>query len=150
MYLPPLRPPFNPSLIPPISVITEHRAELLVLYRSFLLAINFTHGSVYIWRYMYNYQSPNSSQPLFSLCVHTSAFYTCISLPALQIGPSVYHFSRIHILCVNIYLFFSFWLTSLCMTVSRSNSINDPILFLLWLSDIPLYICTTSSLSIHM
>ena len=32
------------------------------------------------------------------------------------------------------------------MTVSRSNhtSINDPILFLLWLSNIPLYIYTTS------
>ena len=35
-----------------------------------------------------------------------------------------YHFSRFHIyicvcVCVNIYLFFSFWLTSLCMTYSR-------------------------------
>ena len=35
-----------PSPIPPISVITEHRAELPVLYSRFPLAIDFTHGSV--------------------------------------------------------------------------------------------------------
>ena len=43
--------------------------------------------------------------------------------------------------------------TSLCMTDSRSAHIsrNDPIPFLfLWLSNIPLYICTTASLSIPL
>ena len=35
-----------PPHIPPIQVITEHRAEIPVLYRRFPLAICFTHGSI--------------------------------------------------------------------------------------------------------
>jgi len=46
------------------------------------------------------------------------------------------------------HLFFSFWLISLCMTVSRSIhvSANGTVSFLLWLSNIPCYshnTCTT-------
>ena len=37
-----------PHAIPPIQVITEHRAELPLLYGRFPLAICFTHGSVYM------------------------------------------------------------------------------------------------------
>ena len=49
-------------------------------------------------------------------------------------------------MCINIrYLFFSFWFTSLCMTVFRTIhvSINGTTLFFLWLSNvnIPLYMC---------
>ena len=46
----------------------------------------------------------------------------------------------------------SFWLTSLSMTLSRSIHVpaNDTISFLFWLSNIPLYVCTTSSLSIAL
>ena len=40
-----ISPPHN---IPPLLVITEHRAELPVLYGSCPLAICFTHGSVYM------------------------------------------------------------------------------------------------------
>ena len=43
----PLEPPSR-TLVPPLWVITEHRAELPVLYSSFPLAICFTHGDVYI------------------------------------------------------------------------------------------------------
>ena len=42
LCLPPLHP------IPPLQVITEHQAGLLVLYSNFPLVIYFTHDSVYI------------------------------------------------------------------------------------------------------
>ena len=50
------------------------------------------------------------------------------------------------------YLPFSVWLTSLSMIISRSIYVaaNGIISFLLWLSNIPWYICTTSSLSIPL
>ena len=43
------------------------------------------------------------------------------------------------------------WLTSLSMIISRSIHVtpNDIISFFLWLRNIPLHICSTSSLSIH-
>ena len=41
-------PSHHPSPIPPIWVIREHQAELLVLYSSFTLTIYFTHSSVYM------------------------------------------------------------------------------------------------------
>ena len=49
-------------------------------------------------------------------------------------------------------LSFSFWLTSLCTIGFRFIYLisTDSNAFLLWLSNIPLYICTTTSLSIHL
>ena len=49
------------------------------------------------------------------------------------------------------YLFFSVWLISLSIIPSRSiyAVANGKISFFLWLNNIPLYICATSSLSIH-
>ena len=63
---------------------------------------------------------------------HTSILYICISIPSLQIGSSLQFFYTPHI-CINMqYLFFSFWLTLLPMTDSRSIHIstNDQISFL--------------------
>ena len=48
MYPLPLGPPSHLLPIPALYVITEHQAELPVLYSSFPLAIYFTHGSIYI------------------------------------------------------------------------------------------------------
>ena len=52
--------------------------------------------------------------------------------------------SRFYIYALR-YLFFSFWLTSLCMVGSRSIhvSANDTISFL-YMANIPVYICITS------
>ena len=52
---------------------------------------------------------------------------------------------------VNIYLFFSFQLASLCIIGSRFICLirTDSNVFFLWLSNIPLHICTTASLSIQ-
>ena len=45
--------------------------------------------------------------------------YICISIPSLQIGSSIPFFQILHT-CINtLYLFFSFWLISLCITSSR-------------------------------
>ena len=50
------------------------------------------------------------------------------------------------------YLFFSFWLTSVCTTGSRFIHLTRPDsnLFFYMADIIPLYMCTTSSLSIHL
>ena len=77
-YSLPLQPPSH-SPIPPIQVITEHRAELPVLYCSFPLAIYFTHGSVFISIH------PPFHPPLFL----QSVLYVCASIPALKIGSLV-------------------------------------------------------------
>ena len=76
------------------------------------------------------------------------------SLVLSNMYAHLYRFSRFHIYSL-IYIYFSLSdLTSFCMTDSRSTyiSTNDPVLFLLWLSNIPLYIliCTTSSLSVYL
>jgi len=69
----------------------------------------------------------------FARCVHKSVLYVCVSIPALQVCSSV-PFSLDSIYVINLqYLFFSFWLTSLCMglpggsdsKVSAHNS-GDP------------------------
>ena len=53
-------------------------------------------------------------------------------------------------MCTSIrYLFFSFWLHSVWQTLGPSTSLQiTQFHSFLWLSNIPLYICTTSSLSI--
>ena len=60
--------------------------------------------------------SPFLPPPLFPLGIHVFVLYICVSLFALQIRSSV-HFAP----CINIQcLVLSFWLTSLCTTISGS------------------------------
>ena len=97
--------------------MTEHPAELPVLYSRFSLTINILHIVVDIsqsWSPSWNHSPlPPMSVP------HVSN-----SIPALQIGSSVPFFETLHT-CVNIqYLFFFVWLTSLCMTDSGSIHIS--------------------------
>ena len=125
---------------------------IVFLYSRFLLVIHFIHISVYMSIPISEFITPPNPPPHSPLGVHTFVLYICVSISALQTGSSVPFFWVPHI-CVNIqYLFFSFWLTSLCMTVSRSVhvSTNDPFCSFLWLSNIPLYIYTTSCLSVHL
>ena len=91
----------------------------------------------------------NSSHPLLPLLCPQSILYVCIFIPALQIG-SLVPLSKFHIY-VSIYNIFLF-LTSLCMTDSRFIHIttNGQFRSFLWLSNTPLHVCTTSSLSIHL
>ena len=82
------------------------------------------------------------------LCPHVH-LYVCLSIPALQIDLSILFFSRLHTYAL-IYSVFLFP-TSVCRTDSRSVHIttNDPVYFH-FMTNIPLYVCTTSSLSIHL
>ena len=81
------------------------------------------------------------------LCPHVCSLYICANRFISTTSLSTPY------ICVNIcHLFFSFWLTSLCLTISRSihTSLHGPISFFLWVSNILLYICTTSSLSVRL
>ena len=73
--------------------------------------------------YMVMYMSPCSSlsllYPLLPPLCPVSVLYVSLSIAVLQIGSSLQSF-YIPYVCVNIqYLFFSFWLTSLCIIGSR-------------------------------
>ena len=62
-------PPSHPS----IQVITEHRAELPVLYSRFPLAIYFTHGSVFMSDLITQFIPPSPCTG-----VHMSLLYVCL------------------------------------------------------------------------
>ena len=95
--------------------------------------ISYPHISVYMSIPISQFIPPTPPPPPLSpIGVHTFVLYICVSVSALQTGSSMPFFYIPHI-CINIrYLFFSLWLTSLCMTVSTSThvSTNDPVLFL--------------------
>ena len=73
------------------------------------------------------------------LMVYTTLFSTSWSLFLPLKWASLYHFSRVHIYVLICNVCFSFWLTSLCMTDSRSTHISTMTQFhsFLWLSNIP-------------
>ena len=94
---------------------------------------------------MFQSYSFNSSQRLLPLLCPQVCSLCLYSISALQIGSPV-PFSTFHIYVLIYNLFFSFWLTSLYITgfrfihCSRTDS-NPPFL---WLSSIPLYVCTVT------
>ena len=106
--------------------------------------------------YICQSQTPNSTHPPlpshFPPLVSIRLFSTCVSLFLSCKRIHLYHFSRFHIyaliydICFSFLTYFTLYdslgpSTSLQMTQFHS---------FLWLSNIPLYICTTSSLSIHL
>ena len=97
--------------------------------------------------YICQCQPPNS-QPPSPLGIHTSVLHVCVSISALQINSSVPFFYTPHI---NNIMFFSFWLTSLCVTGSKSIhvSASDTGLFF-FMTNTPLNICTTFSIPLLM
>jgi len=133
----------------PIQATALHQVEFPVLYSMFSLLILCAVSIVY----MRHYKSPNSTHPPYPswypyICSLHLHFYFWF---ANKIICTIFLDSKY--LCTYMcYLFFSFWLISLCMTLFMfiHISINNPILFFLWLNNIPLYICTSSSLSIPL
>ena len=121
----------------------------IVLDSRFLLVIYFIHISVYTSVPISQFITPHNHFPtlvsirLFSASV--SQFLPCKSV-------HLYHFSRFHIytliydICFSLSdLLHSVWQSldpSTCLQMTQFRSF-------LWLSDIPSYICTTSSLSVH-
>ena len=94
----------------------------------------------------------NSFHPLPPCTVSTSLFFPFapLFLPCKQIHQC--YFCRFLPYVLIWHLFFSFWLTSFCVTGSQCIHLSstDSDLFLLWLSNIPLNICTTTSSFIHL
>ena len=124
------------------------------LHSRFLLVTCFIHISVYMSIPISQFipPPPHPHFPTFmSICLFSTSALQTSFLPCKPVH--LYHFSRFHIyaliynICFSLSdLFHSLWQslgpsTSLQMTQFRS---------FVWLSNIPLYICTTSSLSIHL
>ena len=127
---------YTPSLLDllptpcPPTPLGHHRAlscAPCTIYHRFPPAICFTHGGVYI-----SIPTSQTIPPSASSTVSTHPFSTFASLFLPCKLVHLYHFSRFHIYVLIRYLFFSFWLTSPCMTGSRSIhvSTNDPFSFL--------------------
>ena len=83
----PSQPP-DPHPISVLQVITEPQAELPVLYGRFLLAICFTHGSVYICQ-CYSF---NLSHPLLPpLCPQVLSLHLCLySCPSNRFVSTIF------------------------------------------------------------
>ena len=98
-------PPTLP--IPPLQVVTKHRADLPVLYSCFPLAIYFTFGCIYM-SMLCSHFVPASPRHILK-----SILYICVFIPVLPLGSSepffffFFQISYIYI-CISIqYLFFS-------------------------------------------
>ena len=101
LHLPPTLP------IPPLQVVTKHRADLPVLCGCFPLANYFTFGNVYMSMPLSHlvtaYPSPSPYPQVHSLCLR---LYPC---PAPRFFRTFFFFFQILYICVSIqYLFFSF------------------------------------------
>ena len=126
---------------------------ILFLYSRFLLVIYFIHISVYMSIPISQFIPPIPPPPLLSpLGVHTFVLYLCVSVSAYKL-VHLYHYSRFHIYTLIYDLCFSLsdLLHSVWQSLGPSASLQmTQFCSFLWLSNIPLYICTTSSLSIHL
>ena len=142
-------PPTFP--IPPLYVVTDHRADLPVLCSCFPLAIYFTFGSVYmsmpLSHFVPAYPSPSPYPQVHSLVgLH---HYSCLA-PRFFKTFFLFRF-HIYLLAYGICFSLSDLLNSVWQTAGPSTSLQiTQFRFFLWLSNIPSYICATSSLSIHL
>ena len=78
--------------IPPLQVVTKHRADLPVLCSSFPLAIYFTFGRVHMSMLLSYFVPASPSHPVSSILFSTSA---SLFLPCHQVHH--YRFFRFHI-----------------------------------------------------
>ena len=87
----PLNVPPLSNLIPPFYVVTEHQAEIPVLYNNFPLAIYFTYGNVFISILLSQFVPPAPALPVSTnlFCTLESLFLSCKLFHQ-------YHFSRVH------------------------------------------------------
>ena len=119
------------------------------------LAVLFTYGSVCFHAtlaihplHLSHPLLPWTPMPLHphvcSLCLHLRCCPADRFISTILLGS-------LYICVYRQYLFFAFWITSLCIAGSRFihllRSASNAFSFM---ADIPLYICTTASLSIHL
>ena len=123
----------------------------MFLYSRFLLVIHFIHISVYMSIPITQFITPPPPLPhRFPPLVSIRSFSTSVSqfLPCKPVH--LYHFSRFHIYTLIYDICFSDWLYSVWQSVDPSMSQQmTQFCSFLWLINIPLYICTTTSFSIR-
>ena len=107
----------------------------------------FTYGNVYV-SVLFSQITPQSSFPTES----KSLFFLSVSRQLLCMQDYQYHLSRFHIYVLLYDICLSLSELLHCIIVSRFIHLTrtDANAFLLQLSNIPLCICTTTSLSIHL
>ena len=137
---------------PPLLVDTKHWADLPVLCDCFPLAIYFTFESecmsMPLCHFVPAYPSPSPCPQVHSLRLR---LYSCLA-PRF-FGTLFIYFFRFHIYVSDYCIGFSLsdLLHSVWQSLGPSTSLQiTQFLFFLWLSNIPLYICAISSLSIHL
>ena len=144
LCLPPMLP------ISPHWVVTRHRAYLPVLCGCFPLAIYFTFGSIYksmpLSHFVPAYHSPSACPQVHSLRLRL------YSWPAPRFFRTFFFFRfHIYVLAYSICFSLSDLLHSVWQTLGPSTSLQiTQFRFFLWLSNIALCICATSSLTIHL
>ena len=142
--------PFLLHLLPspphPTPLGWSRAPEFPETHSKFLLAIYFTHGDASFRVSLSIHLTLSSPLP-----VSISLFSMSVSLPANKFFSTSFLDSHIYALIYNFYLSLSD-LTSLCIIGSSFIHLirTDSDAFLLWLTNIPLCICTTTSLSIHL
>ena len=125
-----MSPPSGVSLPPSVSHLSRwsHRADPAVPYSCFALSVLHLVGYICPCHYL-----TLSQLTLPPPRVLKSILYICVFIPVLPLSSSEPVFFWIPHTCVSIgYLFFSFSLPSLCITVSRSIYLatNNSISFL--------------------
>ena len=127
--------------------------NFIFLYSRFLLVIYFIHISVYMSIPIAQFITPPPQAPRhFPPLVARSLFSTSVSLFLPCKPVHLYHFSSFHIyvLIYDICYSLSDWLHSVWQSLDPSTSLQmTQFCSFLFLSNIPLYICTTTSLSIR-
>ena len=148
----PISPPSCVSLPPSLSHPsrwTQHQADLPVLCSCFPLAIYFTFGSVYmsmpLSHFIPAYPSPSPCPQVPSLCLR---LYSC---PAPRFFRTIFFRFHIYVLTYGICFSLSDLLHSVLQTLGPSTSLQiTHFRFFSWLSNVPLFISATSSLSTHL
>ena len=126
--------PPSGSHIPPLWDVTEPQAELPALYGNFLSATYITHGNVCSSMLLSQFVLPCSSAAVSIVCSLCLCLYSC---PANRFISTIF-------LDSTQYLFFSLWLTSLCITgswfIHLTGTDSRPFLFVAaWYSIVFMY-----------
>ena len=147
-YLFPLAFPFHPLYPTPLG---GHKAPSWSPCAMRLLPTSyFTFGSVYVSMPLSHpvtsYPSPSPCPQIHSLCL---GLYSC---PASRFIRTVFFFRfHIYVLAYGICFSLSDFLHSVWQTLRPCTSLQiTQFHFFLWLSSIPLYMCATYALSIHL
>ena len=148
----PISPPSCVSLPPSLSRPSRwsQSTELISLcYVAASHQLSVLHLVVYICQC---YSLTSSQLTLPPPCVLKSILYVCILISVLLQGSSERFSFQIPYICVSIWYFsLSDLLHSVGQTLGPSTSLQiTQFRFFLWLSNFSLYICATSSLSIHL